>query len=310
MNQLKLLLLAGLFGALGATEALSQPAADTPPQVTAPVGTLSANINITPKRLTFDLNRRTGTVYLFNQGDAPATIDLTLVDRIMRTDGSILNVEEAQKSAENKPVLDQLKSARDMVQLSPRRVVLAPGKGQTIRLRIGNIPESGQAAEYRTHLTVTNVPPKDTGVTAEQAAAADAGGNKLSFKVTTVYGLSIPVIIRTGAVDVRADLENPHIVTEQIAPDTRTPPRPTPVLVVDLVRKGPNSVYGVVELVPAGVKKPEPLAVARGVAVYPEVERRSVRIPLSRAPKPGEKLEVTFTDDDTSPGKVLAKTGL
>jgi len=32
-----------------------------------------------------------------------------------------------------------------------------------------------------------------------------------------------------------------------------------------------------------------------------------VQIPLSRAPAPGEHLEVTFTDDDTSPGKLLAK---
>jgi hypothetical protein len=35
-----------------------------------------------------------------------------------------------------------------------------------------------------------------------------------------------------------------------------------------------------------------------------------VRIPLSRAPRAGEKLEVTFTDDDTSPGKVIAKAEL
>ena len=57
-------------------------------------------------------------------------------------------------------------------------------------------------------------------------------------------------------------------------------------------------------------KGAEPLGLARGVAVYPEITRRKVRIPLSRTPAAGEKLEVTFTDDDTSPGKVLAKAAL
>ena len=54
-------------------------------------------------------------------------------------------------------------------------------------------------------------------------------------------------------------------------------------------------------------KGADALGMARGVAVYPEIARRSVRIPLSRPPATGETLEVTFTDDDTSPGKVLAK---
>jgi len=49
------------------------------------------------------------------------------------------------------------------------------------------------------------------------------------------------------------------------------------------------------------------LGQSRGVGVYTEIDRRSIRIPLTRAPEPGEHLEVTFTDDDTSPGKLLAK---
>ena len=49
------------------------------------------------------------------------------------------------------------------------------------------------------------------------------------------------------------------------------------------------------------------LGVVRGVGVYTEIDRRFIRIPLARAPAPGEHLEVTFTDDDTSPGKLLAK---
>ncbi|MDB5447675.1 MAG: hypothetical protein JWQ97_2992 [Phenylobacterium sp.] len=313
MNQIKITLLAGLLGGLSAAPALAQPAPAPPATATviAPVGTVNANINITPKRVTFDASRRTASVYLFNQGDAPTTVDVTLVDRVMLADGLIMAVEDAQKTPERKAYVDKLKSAQAMVQISPRRVTLAPGKGQTVRLRVGNVPDTGAAAEYRTHLTITNVPARDTGVTAQAVAAgAGANGNQLSFHVTTVFGLSIPLIIRTGAPDVRAGLENAHMETDQISADGHAPPKPTPVLVVDLVRHGASSVYGAIQLAPAGAKRAEPLALARGVAVYPETDRRTVRIPLSRAPKAGEKLEVTFTDDDTSPGKVIAKSDL
>jgi hypothetical protein len=44
--------------------------------------------------------------------------------------------------------------------------------------------------------------------------------------------------------------------------------------------------------------------------VYPEIGRACRADPAARAPAPGEKLEVTFTDDDTSPGKVIAKAEL
>lgn len=316
MKQTKLFTIAAALAGLCAGPALAQPAAAPPAAepgastVALPIGTLNANINITPKRVTFDAAHRTGTVYLFNQGDAPTTVDVTVLDRIMLPDGTIMSTEDAQKAPGGKAIADKLKSAQTMVQVAPRRVTLAPGKGQTVRLRIGNLPESSGAAEYRTTLTVTGVPPRETGVTAAEAAGQASKSNQLSFHVTTVFGISIPVIIRTGAVDARLALEHPRIETAQVSIDGRSPPKPTPVLVVDLVRQGANSVYGVVQLVPAGVKNPTPLAVARGIAIYPELDRRSVRIPLSREPKPGEKLEVTFTDDDTSPGKVLAKSDL
>ncbi|HEY0627026.1 MAG TPA: hypothetical protein VGD10_09865, partial [Allosphingosinicella sp.] len=37
------------------------------------VSTVGVNLNITPRRLTFDRNTRSATVYIFNQGTTPAT---------------------------------------------------------------------------------------------------------------------------------------------------------------------------------------------------------------------------------------------
>ena len=277
---------------LATGSAASQPG-PAPTQATA-----SAFLNITPKRITFDRNRRNGTVFVLNQGAAPVTVDIGLVDRVMLRDGRIVSVDEAGKLPEGQAVAAQLRSARELVQVSPRRVTLQPGRGQTVRLRLSSLPQA--ADEFRSHLTVTTIPPRDAGTTAEAAAAG--GSDQLSFQITAVYGLSIPVIVRPAQAEAAAAIEGARVEVSE---------RRAAILALDLVRTGPSSVYGNFEVRTAGGRRDaEPLGVARGVGVYPEIGRRLVRIPLSRAPNPGERLEVTFTDDDTSPGKVLAKAAL
>jgi P pilus assembly chaperone PapD len=286
---------------LAAAPAFAQPAPAAPaPAVT----TIGANLNISPKRVTFDRNRRSATVYIYNQGGAPASFDVALIDRTMLPDGQIVAVSEADQRPEIKPYVDALKSAQPMLLVSPRRVTLAPGQGQTIRMRVNGAPEA-DTAEYRTHLTVTTIPPRDAGLTAE--AAAGIGPNELRFQINSVFGLSIPAIVRTGEPDVRAAIENIRVEYADLSVDGESAPRRTPVAVFDLVRQGANSLFGNVEIRAAGGRNNEPLGIARGVGVYPEIGRRTLRVPLSRAPAAGEKLEVTFTDDDSSPGKLLAK---
>lgn len=285
---------------LGASEALAQPAAsaDAPP---ATVTTVGANLNISPKRVTFDRNRRSATVYVYNQGVAPATFDITLVDRAMLPDGQIIAVSEGEKRAELRPIIARVKSAQTMLQVSPRRVTLAPGQGQTVRLRVATPPEA--PGEYRTHLTITTIPPRDAGLTAE--AAANAGPNELRFQINSVFGLSIPAIVRVGETDARAAIENARVEYEELSLDGQSAPKRTAIMAFDIVRQGTTSLFGNIEIRPVG--KSDVVGLARGVGVYPEVDRRTIRIPLSRAPASGEKLEITFTDDDTSPGTLLAK---
>jgi P pilus assembly chaperone PapD len=292
------LVLAGLALLLAA----SNPAAAQPEAVAASSATPGAFLNITPKRLTFDRNRRNGTIFILNQGADPITVDIAVTDRVMLPDGQILTAEAAAAREDGRAVAAALKSAKALLQVSPRRVTLNPGRPQTIRVRLGGLPEAA-AGEHRSHVTVTTIPPRDSGVTPEAAAAG--ASTQLSFNIVAVYGLSIPLIVRPDEADVRAGIEGARVEFVQIGANPRAP-----VAAFDLVRVGPSSAYGNFEIRPAGDRRGEPLGVVRGVAVYPEVARRAVRIPLTRAPAPGETLEVTFTDDDTSPGKVLAKAAL
>jgi hypothetical protein len=294
-----------LCGALSFDAATAQPAPGAAPTSTgAGAGAVGANLNITPRRVTFDRNDRSATVTVFNQGATPTTVDIALVDRLMLPNGQIMPVAEADGKPELKAELDRVKSAREMILMTPRRAVLAPGKSQTIRLRLA--AEADPNVEYRTHLTVTTVPPRDVGLTAEQAAAGSA--NQLRFIINSSFGLSIPLIVREGTPDVRAAIQNAHLDYANISLDGVAAPKRTPVVDFDIVRQGASSLYGNVEVTAA--KGGQPLGVMRGVGVYTEIDRRTMQVPLSRAPTPGEPLEVTFTDDDTSPGKVLARTSV
>ncbi|MDB5451409.1 MAG: hypothetical protein JWQ52_2537, partial [Phenylobacterium sp.] len=79
----------------------------------------------------------------------------------------------------------------------------------------------------------------------------------------------------------------------------------TPVLAFDHVRAGANSLIGNIEFL--GRRPGEaPLSLAKGVGVYPEIEHRRIRLALNREPFGDELLRITFTDDDTTPGRVLA----
>ncbi|MDB5456513.1 MAG: hypothetical protein JWP92_2098 [Caulobacter sp.] len=297
------LTLAGLALVCGADRAAAQtpPAAPVAPASSA---TVAANLNISPKRVTFDRTGRSATVYIFNQGGAPGAFDISVVDRVMLPDGQILPLAEAEAKPELKDLVARQKSAKAMIMVTPRRATLAPGKGQTIRIRIAPDPAAPDAAgEFRSHLTVTTIPPPDIGLTAEQAAAATPG--QLQFVINSVFGLSIPVIVRVGAPDVRAAIENAKLGYAEVSADGVSPAKRTPVVNFDLVRAGGSSLFGNIEI--RGKGRGEPLGVARGVGVYTEIDRRAMQIPLSRAPNPGEALEITFSDDDTSPGALLAK---
>lgn len=299
-----------LIAVLAAAPASAQPATPPAPAPAAPaapaaqpniVTNVGANINVSPRRVVLDRNNRTATVSVFNQGTAPGSFRIALVDRVMLPDGQILAVSDLDKHPEMKPSVDRLRSASAFIRVAPSRVTLAPGQNQTVRLQL-LAPPDGAAGEYRTHLTVATIPPPTSGVTAESAASGDP--NALSFQITAVFGISIPAIVRISEPEVAAKIENVRVESAEAPGGGRQP-----VLVFDLVRAGASSLFGNIEVRPVS-KRSELVGVARGVGVYTEIDRRTVRLPLLRAPAAGEKLEVSFTDDDSSPGKVLATAPL
>jgi P pilus assembly chaperone PapD len=210
---------------------------------------------VAPTRLVLNGGRGT-EVILNNIGDEPATYRISVEFRRMKADGTLEEVAEPN---------DPEKAARDMIVYAPRRVTLAPNEPQSIR--IGARPPQGLPdGEYRIHMLFRAIPPA-TPV----AQAASAPVNGLSFKLTPVYGVTIPVIVRLGNLDAKAGIANVRLERDD----------GKPAIVLDLSRSGDRSTFGEVRVLKPGVK--EPIARQRAVAVYTEIGQRRVVLPIDES---------------------------
>ena len=81
-----------------------------------------------------------------------------------------------------------------------------------------------------------------------------------------------------------------------------------PAIGLDLNRSGSRSTFGEVRVLKAGVK--DPVAQARGIAVYTEIGTRHVSIPLGEAAKGGVTGPVTvqYVETFADGAKVIAET--
>jgi hypothetical protein len=211
---------------------------------------------IAPTRLVLD-GRRGGEVILSNVGNEEATYRVDLELRRMTAEGELVPVEEAEANVTEKAALE-------MIRYAPRRVVLPPDEPQAIRIsaRAGaELPDG----EYRVHMSFAAIPKVQAIAQADDGAAQ--GG--FAINLVPIYGITMPIIIRKGELEVTAGLANPRI--EQ-SPDG-------PAFLVDITRSGTASVYG--DLLVYRQGDAEPAFIARGIGVYPEIDSRHSAFILS-----------------------------
>ncbi|HEX2122896.1 MAG TPA: molecular chaperone, partial [Thermoanaerobaculia bacterium] len=163
--------------------------------------------------------------------------------------------------------------------------VLQPGIAQAVRLQLRK-PAGMAEGEYRTHLLFKALPP------AVSTPPADEGSsNGVDIRLTAIYSVSIPVIVRHGTTAAAVSLADLEL---------RRPAGAPPALGLAIGRTGSRSVYGdlTVYLRAAGGAE-RVVGRAHGVAVYTPNARRRVVLPLpalSRGIPPGSELRVTFRE--------------
>lgn len=255
----------------------------------------SPDVNLTPRRVVFGPNDHgVKEITVFNRTNKTATYTIVLVDEAMTPDGSLVTLDKAPEDEKAK-----LKSATAWIRYSPRQVTLGPQEAQTVRVQVRR-PADAPPGEYRTHFSVTAVPPPDTGVDIN-TATSDAQSNELKIALTPVYGIMIPIIVRTGELAAQAGITDVRLVKGSAREGVQ----------FDITRSGDRSVYGGIDVYLVGQGGEKKIAGVRGVGVYGEIDHRQIVLPID--PKagpiaPGSRVKIVYTDDELNPGKVLAET--
>jgi len=205
---------------------------------------------VAPTRLVLD-GRKGAEIILNNIGDEPATYRVSVEFLRMNEQGGLVEVTSPT---------DADRKIEDMIVYAPRKVTLAPHEPQAIRIA-ARAPQGMPDGEYRAHMLFRAIPPA-TPVT--QAAGEQVKG--VQFKLTPIYGVTIPVIVRLGNLQATAGIADVKLEQKKGAA----------FVDLDLVRNGSRSTYGEVRVLKAGLK--DPIAIQKGIAVYTEVGKRHVSV--------------------------------
>jgi P pilus assembly chaperone PapD len=243
----------------------------------------AGDLLVAPTRVVLEGGRGT-EVILNNVGTAPATYRISLELRRMTKDGRLEEVVTGNESEKEKATLA-------MISYAPRRVTLPPNQPQVIRVGARIAPELPDG-EYRAHMLFRAVP--------DAQPVAEGPRQGVSIALTPIYGVTIPVIVRKGALKATAAISNVHLLREngQVS------------LAFDMSRSGDRSVYGRVRVTKPGVAKP--IYEARGIAVYTELSARTValQVPPEVAATMTGPVTIQYLEDNDTGGLIAEAQGV
>lgn len=252
------------------------------------------DINLFPKRVVLNGRRGIATVGLFNRAADAGIYEIEIVDMAMTPRGELVRFDNGLDEATKAKV----RTASAFLRHSPRRVTLQGSESQIIRLMAratADLPDG----EYRSHFTVVSVPEAD-GFNIEEAVGGNQGSG-IGVTIRPRFGIAIPVFVRVGATTLDVGITAAKLVTQ---------PDGSRAIAFTLTRSGTRSAFGDITVRAQGAAKP--IAISKGIGIYPEVDTRVVEVPVDPATDPrflakGARLTIEFVDDDFSPGSKLAE---
>ncbi len=220
------------------------------------------NLLITPRRVVFEGSKRNQDLNLANTGSDSATYSVSLIHYRMKDDGSFEQILE--------PDSGQL-FADKYIRFFPRQVSLAPNEAQVVKMQLTRTGELSPG-EYRSHIYFRALPKQ--GALGEEDLKRDT--TSISVKLTPIFGITIPVIIRVGDSDAHVTISG---LTLETINDT------VPRLSMTFNRSGNMSVYGDLEISHISAKgKVTQVGFIKGIAVYCPNRLRNFRIDLANIP--------------------------
>jgi len=244
---------------------------------------------IFPKRIVFEGRNRIEQVILSNTGKEPATYIISFVQYRMNESGEFVAITE--------PELGQ-HFATPFLRVFPRRVELAPGESQTVKVQVINT-EKMEDGEYRSHLYFRAE--KNNKPLGQDNEVKDS--TRITVKLDAVFGISIATTIRKGKSNTFTSISGLEYTHDADA---------NHFLKFDINREGNMSTYGAITInfISRENKKFE-VGKAKGLAVYTPGNVRKVKMQLQ---KPDGidfgtgKFEVIYTADESK--TIIAEAGL
>ena len=220
------------------------------------------NLLISPRRVVFEGNKQSQELTLANMGADTAKYTVSFIQYRMTEDGNFVQIETPDEG--------QL-FADKYLRFFPRIVTLPPNGSQVIRMQYRKMADM-QTGEYRSHVYFRAVPiEKPLG---EEPVKTDS--TTIGIKLTPIFGIAIPIIVRNGDLQANVDLTN---ISIDLKSDT------VPGLALTFVRTGNKSVYGDLSVmwVPAQ-GDPVEVGIVRGISVYTPNKTRKLRMQLRNVP--------------------------
>jgi len=246
---------------------------------------------ITPRRVVFEGNREKQEITLANTGTDTARYEISFVQYRMNTDGSFEIISEPDSGQY---------FADSFIRYFPRSVVLGPRESQVLRMQLRKTPDMAKG-EYRSHLYFRAVPlQKPLG---EEDQVIDT--NAIGIKLTPIFGISIPVIVRIGTSPSTISLAELSIEKKEDNTDW---------LKMSFQRRGEQSMYG--DLVAEFTSNDGitySVGLVRGIGIYTPNETRNFSFQLNKPEgielKNG-KLTLKFISANESKPEIYAQSVL
>jgi len=210
----------------------------------------AASLFIFPTSVIFEVNDHSAEITVANRGDETGTFEIGWVDMAMTPEGGL------QKYETQSPW-----SVQPYVRYSPRRVTLAPSESQVVKIAVRR-DETVEEGEYFSHLRVITI-------NSEDPDAADSPSPAPGVAISARAAIAIPVIWRNSRAPSAATIEN--VTLDHDSNELR----------VDVRREGLLSVRGFLHVLDADDEtKMQPLSDPVPLVIYPNIDARSVSIPL------------------------------
>lgn len=249
------------------------------------------NLLINPKRLVFDGQKRTQEINLANVGTDTARYVISFIQIRMKSDGGF---EEIAMPDSGQYYADK------NLRIFPRAVVLAPNEAQLVKVQLSQSSKL-LPGEYRSHLYFRSV--EEEKPLGQEVRQKDS--TSLSVKLTAIFGISIPVIIRIGESTAQVELNN---LTFSMQNDS------DPILTARFNRTGNMSVYGDLTVEHQALNgKTTKVGVVKGISVYTPNKIRELRIKLNSSEKvdyKSGKLLIRYTAQADEKTEEFAKAEL